>query len=198
MSERAKQLANDHAVWVSGLLKTLGLNTLPIATAEYLYRTATEHGYGHGVEDTHSGFNPYESSALGKIVILKIDEISHIPGALDLRLPSVILECSSNEAWNKYQSELHEFLEEKPYSFAAIVERWDCLQALQTHKERGGYAETTYCNVLADLDNMHDGGLPVMLAKVIFLNKNAVRGYYSPETCQAIIAGTWTPEATNE
>jgi hypothetical protein len=58
-TERAKQLAEDHLSWVAGYNKALGLTMIPMAAAEYLYRTAIYHGVGHGIELERKGeFRP--------------------------------------------------------------------------------------------------------------------------------------------
>jgi hypothetical protein len=70
-TERAKQLADDHLSWVAGYNKALGLTMIPMAAAEYLYRTAIYHGYGHGCEDTRHGYPAPRATQANQDLILK-------------------------------------------------------------------------------------------------------------------------------
>ena len=54
--EEIKKMAEEHWNWIDGLLKTLPPDTvLTVETVQYLYETATVHGYGHAVIDFAEG-----------------------------------------------------------------------------------------------------------------------------------------------
>lgn len=107
------------------------------------------------------------------------------PQPLDLSLPSIALECTAEEAWEKLGTERQEWVDAKIGSFEELVEKWDCLQAHHTYKERGGIKNTTD---VTGIETYYHENRPVMRAKAAMLLKNAQRGYYSPETCAIIIA----------
>jgi len=197
-----------------------------LAIAKHHYISASCHGYKHAISDERAGiFRPrigelsaVEVEAIGGEVGLcgmcRSDHCedsyptetscsSYVPAIeslapLDLSLPSITLPGTEHDVWAKYHEELEECRRERPYSMGFLVERWDVLQALQTHKERGGHSPETYATVARDLEDMHAGGMPVMEAKRQMILKNATRmrptvggectGYYAPEVCARILA----------
>jgi hypothetical protein len=258
-TERAKKLADDHLSWVAGYNKALGLTMIPMAAAEYLYRTAIAHGVGHGIEmerngefrptigpdltaeeianiigaiplgsglanETQHPLHPEDveriSGAMAKTPPLCVsctlngNECEHSgetvkwcghytsslreriaeakePQALDLSLPSIMLECTAEEAHRKYAEENAEWLTTDIGTMEELIERWDCLQALNTYLDRGGDAafvmdEINY--ITHDLKAYAAKGAKLMEAKAAAILKNAKRGYYSPEVNQIIIA----------
>jgi hypothetical protein len=71
----ASKLANDHLAWVVGYNKALGLTIIPLAAAEYLYRTAMFHGAGHGIESERRGdFRPSIGESLSVEDVASISE----------------------------------------------------------------------------------------------------------------------------
>jgi hypothetical protein len=188
---RSAELAKAHWDYVRGLLIAHGVAQDLVDVAAYNYTTAFAHGYKHAIEDERSGLfrtrigdtplSPAEVAAA-------VNAATVDPAPLDFTLPSITLECTEEEAWEKYNQEYDEFYAAVPYSLHMVIERWDCLQALQTHRERGGISPGVYSGVVKDLEHMHHGGLPVMEAKKACLRKNAERGYYSEADNARILA----------
>jgi hypothetical protein len=124
---------------------------------------------------------------IGLVVMAEAKE----PQALDLSLPSIMLECTAEEAHRKYAEENAEWLTTDIGTMEELIERWDCLQALNTYLDRGGDAafvmdEINY--ITHDLKAYAAKGAKLMEAKAAAILKNAKRGYYSPEVNQIIIA----------
>jgi hypothetical protein len=110
---------------------------------------------------------------------------------LDFTLPSITLKCTSHEAQRKFVSEVSEWRAAKKGSLHEMVERWDCLQALQTFYERGGAIRLYQIEILPIMDDLTKWfaeGRDVMGARAACLTKNAARSYYRPEVNAAIIA----------
>jgi hypothetical protein len=113
------------------------------------------------------------------------------PQALDLSLPSITLECTAEEAHRKYAEENAEWLATDIGTMEELIERWDCLQVLNTYLDRGGDAafvmdEINY--ITHDLKAYAAKGAKLMEAKAAAILKNALRGYYAPVVNQIIIA----------
>jgi hypothetical protein len=109
---------------------------------------------------------------------------------LDFALPSIALKCTAEEAKAKYISELREWGDTEKGSAEELVERWDCLQAIQTFYERGGAIRVYQIEVrpiMEDLTQCFAEGRDVMGAKAYCLAKNAKRGYYHAEVNTAIL-----------
>jgi hypothetical protein len=119
---------------------------------------------------------------------------------LDFTLPSITLKCTSHEAQRKFVSEVSEWRAAKKGSLHEMVERWDCLQALQTFYERGGAIRLYQIEILPIMDDLTKWfaeGRDVMGARAACLTKNAARSYYRPEVNAAIIASngaSFTPK----
>jgi hypothetical protein len=110
---------------------------------------------------------------------------------LNFTLPSIALKCTAEEAWKKFESELKEWRAAELGSAEELIERWDCLQALQTFYERGGnvtHYQTHVGVIMHDLAKWHSMGRAVMVARAAMVVKNARRNYYAPEVNAAIIA----------
>lgn len=120
------------------------------------------------------------------------------PEPLDFELPSITLEGDETDVWEKYKEERDEYeraCEEGASDMDCLVELWDCIQVLQTHKERGGHSPQTYMRYCGYMNDEAEAGMPVMEARRQMLLKNASRprpgggtGYYSPKTCKIILA----------
>jgi hypothetical protein len=108
------------------------------------------------------------------------------PQALDLSLPSIMLECTAEEAYNKYLSERKEWMATIDGTMSELIEKWDCIQAYQTHVEHKG--KLPHEGDENAIRRYVEEGRPVMQAKAAMLLKNAKRGYYAPEVNQIIIA----------
>jgi hypothetical protein len=211
--EFATKLAADHTAFIAGLINSTGLNVLPVQTALFLYETAMVHAFGHGVEwadnQKSAGHvcgcvakeSPFDLVAKGKLPAAFGPFVPHTeattPDPLDLRLPSIVLECTAAKAWCKFEEEVAEY--GVANGLHALIELWDAQQALQTYRERGGKVGGDY-NVGATLARFHDAGEPVMEAKRAMLIKNATKsredggtGYYSEDVNESIILGTWRP-----
>jgi hypothetical protein len=119
---------------------------------------------------------------------------------LDFTLPSISLKCTSHEAQRKFVSEVSEWRAAEKGSLHEMVERWDCLQALQTFYERGGAIRLYQIEILPIMDDLTKWfaeGRDVMGARAACLTKNAARNYYHPEVNAAIIASngaSFTPK----
>jgi hypothetical protein len=110
---------------------------------------------------------------------------------LDFTLPSIALKCTAEEAWKKFESELKEWRAAELGSAEELIERWDCLQAVQTFYERGGnlgHYQTHVQIIMHDLAKWFSMGRDVMVARAAMVVKNARRNYYAPEVNAAIIA----------
>jgi hypothetical protein len=253
-TERAKQLADDHLSWVAGYNKALGLTMIPMAAAEYLYRTAIAHGVGHGIEmerngefrptigpdltaeeianiigaiplgsglanETQHPLHPEDveriSGAMAKTPPLCVsctlngNECEHSgetvkwcghytsslreriaeakePQALDLSLPSIMLECTAGEAYAKYLEECAE-VDKAGTVLHSLIELWDCIQAVQTSIEKGGEWQSLYAGLMADMLERERQGNQVLLARRAMLMKNAARWRYSDSVNRIII-----------
>jgi hypothetical protein len=110
---------------------------------------------------------------------------------LNFALPSIALKCTAEEAWKKFESELKEWRAAELGSAEELIERWDCLQAVQTFYERGGnlgHYQTHVQIIMHDLAKWFSMGRDVMVARAAMVVKNARRNYYAPEVNAAIIA----------
>lgn len=56
-NERAKELAEAHWEYVEGLLTAIGYSGNGILVAEYMYKTAFEHGWKHSLEGKEAALN---------------------------------------------------------------------------------------------------------------------------------------------
>jgi hypothetical protein len=114
-TERAKKLADDHLSWVAGYNKALGLTMIPMAAAEYLYRTAIYHGVGHGIELERSGiFRPRIGDPLPP------EEVERIIGEV-APLPLLCKTCGQEDCSTNRMNECEKYAQcarwiEKPAS----------------------------------------------------------------------------------
>lgn len=109
---------------------------------------------------------------------------------LDFTLPAITLVCTDKEAAVKYEEEREEWSITDKGSDEELIEAWDVLQAAITWWARSVTLEpATRCVKAAKaiLTDYHSEGRDVMGAKRAMLRKNALRGYYLPTDCAAIL-----------
>jgi hypothetical protein len=108
------------------------------------------------------------------------------PQALDLSLPSIMLECTAAEAYAKYLEECAE-VDKAGTVLHSLIELWDCIQAVQTSIEKGGAWQGLYAGLMADMLDRERRGNQVLLARRAMLMKNAARWRYSDSVNRIII-----------
>ena len=220
-TNRASQLANDHwEGYVKQLLVAHGHPAELVKIIGFHYISSAIHFYKHGVEDgqfnaaverdfsklptcplpgtpryneIHTPLKPEEVGAIASTMMFD-GKMREVADAIDFRLPSITLPGDKDAVWKKYCEERTEWSQAESGSMDELIESWDCVQALQTFKERGGTDYTDSCSHKNELRRHQLEGRDVMGAKWLMLEKNAKRGYYSPAVCQAILDGTWTPD----
>ena len=213
MQERAKQLAKDQwqnyvAPTISAHMKGQSLAykaSEVMAIAEHHYMSAAVHFYGHAVEDCgalaplpgtdrykaiHKDLEPAEVENLFEGWVE--NPISAHVEALDIRLPSINLACTWQQAYEKYQEECKE-VQAAETVLHSLIELFDCIQAIQTCNEKGGNQHSLYTGLMCDMAERYRHGKPVLLARDAMLRKNAARWRYTDEVNAAILNGTWTP-----
>jgi hypothetical protein len=101
-------------------------------------------------------------------------------------LPSIMLDCTAEEAWAKYEEECKE-VQSADTVLHSLIELWDCAQAVQTCVEKGGNKFDVYEGLLSDMDERRLQGNQVDLALRAMLCKNAARWRYSDAVNRIIL-----------